>query len=138
MSNITFTMIKPDAVKAGHIGAILAKINEAGFRIKAMKMTKLSMETAGKFYEVHKERPFYNELCTFMSSGHIVAAILEKNNAVADFRTLIGATNPADAADGTIRKLYATSVGENAVHGSDSNENAIIEGNFFFAGMEQF
>ncbi|MBL7765593.1 MAG: nucleoside-diphosphate kinase [Chitinophagaceae bacterium] len=138
MSNITFTMIKPDAVKAGHIGAILAMINHAGFRIKAMKMTKLSMETAGKFYEVHKERPFYGELCEFMSSGHIVAAILEKDNAVADFRTLIGATNPANADEGTIRKLYATSVGENAVHGSDSDENAIIEGSFFFSGMEQF
>ncbi len=138
MSNITFTMIKPDAVKAGHIGAILAQINEAGFRIKAMKMTKLSMETAGRFYEVHKERPFYGELCEFMSSGHIVAAILEKNNAVADFRTLIGATNPAQAEEGTIRKRFATSVGENAVHGSDSDENALIEGSFFFAGTEQF
>jgi nucleoside-diphosphate kinase len=138
MSNITFTMIKPDAVKAGHIGNILAHINKAGFRIKAMKMTKLSMETAGKFYEVHKERPFYGELCTFMSSGHIVAAILEKDNAVADFRTLIGATDPAKADEGTIRKLYATSLGENAVHGSDSDENALIEGSFFFSGMEQF
>lgn len=131
-------MIKPDAVKAGHIGAILAKINEAGFRIKAMKMTKLSMEKAGEFYAVHKERPFYGELCEFMSSGHIVAAILEKDNAVADFRTLIGSTNPADAAEGTIRKLYAKSVGENAVHGSDSDENALIEGSFFFSGLEQF
>ncbi|MBL7774264.1 MAG: nucleoside-diphosphate kinase [Chitinophagaceae bacterium] len=138
MSNLTFTMIKPDAVKAGHIGAILAKINEAGFRIKAMKMTKLSMEKAGEFYAVHKERPFYGELCEFMSSGHIVAAILEKDNAVADFRTLIGSTNPADAAEGTIRKLYAKSVGENAVHGSDSDENARIEGSFFFSGLEQF
>lgn len=131
-------MIKPDAVKAGHIGAILAKINDAGFRIKAMKMTKLSMEKAGEFYAVHKERPFYGELCEFMSSGHIVAAILEKDNAVADFRTLIGSTNPADAAEGTIRKLYAKSVGENAVHGSDSDENARIEGSFFFSGLEQF
>ena len=138
MSNITFTMLKPDAVKSGNIGAILAMINAAGFRIKAMKMTKLSMETAGQFYEVHKERPFYGELCEFMSSGHIVAAILEKENAVADFRTLIGATNPANADEGTIRKLYATSVGENAVHGSDSDENAMIEGNFFFSGMEKF
>ena len=138
MSTITFTMIKPDAVKNGHIGAILAMINEAGFRIKAMKMTKLSGEKAGQFYEVHKERPFYGELCEFMSSGHIVAAILEKENAVADFRTLIGATNPAQAADGTIRKLYATSVGENAVHGSDSDENALIEGSFFFSKLEQF
>lgn len=138
MSNITFTMIKPDAVKAGNIGNILAHINKAGFRIKAMKMTKLSMESAGRFYEVHKERPFYGELCEFMSSGHIVAAILEKDNAVADFRTLIGATDPSKADEGTIRKLYATSVGENAVHGSDSDENALIEGNFFFAGVEQF
>ncbi len=138
MSNITFTMIKPDAVKAGHIGNILAHINKAGFRIKAMKMTKLSLEGAGRFYEVHKERPFYGELCEFMSSGHIVAAILEKDNAIADFRTLIGATDPAKADEGTIRKLYATSMGENAVHGSDSDENALIEGSFFFAGLEQF
>ena len=138
MSNITFTMIKPDAVKDGHIGAILEKINGAGFRIKAMKMTRLSLEKAGQFYEVHKERPFYGELCEFMSSGHIVAAILEKDISVADFRTLIGATNPADAAEGTIRKLYAKSVGENAVHGSDSDENAILEGNFFFSGLEKF
>lgn len=138
MSNITFTMIKPDAVKNGHIGAILAMINAAGFRIKAMKMTKLSNEKAGQFYEVHKERPFYGELCDFMSSGHIIAAILEKENAVADFRTLIGATNPTDAAEGTIRKLYATSLGENAVHGSDSDENANIEGAFFFSKLEQF
>ncbi len=138
MSNLTFTMIKPDAVKSGHIGAILAKINEAGFRIKAMKMTRLSMDKAGEFYAVHRERPFYGELCEFMSSGPIVAAILEKDNAVADFRTLIGSTNPADAAEGTIRKLYAKSVGENAVHGSDSDENARIEGAFFFSGLEQF
>ena len=138
MSNQTFTMIKPDATKSGHIGAILEKINGAGFRIKAMKMTKLSAEKAGQFYEVHKERPFYGELCAFMSSGHIVAAILEKDNAVADFRTLIGSTNPADAADGTIRKLFATSLGENAIHGSDSDENAMIEGNFFFSALEKF
>ncbi len=131
-------MIKPDAVKAGHIGAILAKINEAGFRIVAMKMTKLSMEKAGEFYAVHKERPFYGELCEFMSSGHIVAAILEKENAVADFRTVIGATNPAEAAEGTIRKMFAKSIGENAVHGSDSDENAAIEGSFFFSGLEKF
>ncbi len=131
-------MIKPDAVQDGHIGAILAKINEAGFRIKAMKMTKLSSEKAGQFYEVHKERPFYGELCAFMSSGHIVAAILEKENAVADFRTLIGATNPANAEEGTIRKMFARSLGENAVHGSDSDENALIEGSFFFSALEQF
>jgi len=131
-------MIKPDAVKAGNIGNILQMINAAGFRIVAMKYTHLTMDTAGKFYEVHKERPFYGELCEFMSSGPIVAAILEKENAVADFRTLIGATNPANAEEGTIRKKYATSIGENAVHGSDSDENAIIEGNFFFNGLERF
>ncbi len=138
MSNRTFTMIKPDAVKNGHIGNILQKINEAGFRIIAMKYTRLSLEQAGKFYEVHSARPFYGELTEFMSSGPIVAAILEKDNAVADFRTLIGATNPAEAAEGTIRKLYATSIGENAVHGSDSDENAKIEGDFFFNGLERF
>jgi Nucleoside diphosphate kinase len=137
-TNRTFTMIKPDAVAAGHIGAILAKINEAGFRIVAMKYTHLTQASAGKFYEVHKERPFYGELVDFMSSGPIVAAILEKDNAVADFRTLIGATNPAEAAEGTIRKMYAKSIGENAVHGSDSDENAEIEGNFFFNGLERF
>lgn len=138
MSNRTFTMIKPDAVKAGNIGNILQMINAGGFRIVAMKYTYLSLEQAGKFYEVHKERPFYGELTEFMSSGPIVAAILEKDNAVADFRTLIGATNPADAAEGTIRKKYATSIGENAVHGSDSDENAKIEGDFFFNGLERF
>ena len=138
MSNRTFTMIKPDAVKAGNIGNILQMMNAAGFRIIAMKYTHLTMETAGKFYEVHKERPFYGELCEFMSSGPIVAAILEKDNAVADFRTLIGATNPANAEEGTIRKKYAASVGENAVHGSDSDENAAIEGNFFFSNLERF
>jgi nucleoside-diphosphate kinase len=137
-NNITFTMIKPDAVKAGNIGAILKMINEAGFKIKAMKFTKLSEEKAGEFYAVHKARPFYGELVEFMSSGPIVAAILEKENAVADFRTLIGATNPADAAPGTIRALYAANVGENAVHGSDSDENAQIEGSFHFAGTEIF
>jgi nucleoside-diphosphate kinase len=131
-------MIKPDAVKAGHIGAILEHINKGGFRIVAMKLTKLSVEKAGEFYAVHKERPFYGELVEFMSSGPIVAAILEKDNAVADFRTLIGATNPAEAAEGTIRAKYATSIGENAVHGSDSDENAQIEGAFHFAGTEVF
>ncbi len=131
-------MIKPDAVRAGNIGNILAMINNAGFRIVAMKYTKLSAEQAGKFYEVHAARPFYGELVDFMSSGALVAAILEKDNAVADFRALIGATNPADAADGTIRKLYAANVGENAVHGSDSDENAAIEGQFFFSGLERF
>jgi len=136
--NRTFTMIKPDAVKNGHIGAILNQINEAGFRIVAMKYTKLSAEKAGEFYAVHSERPFYGELVEFMSSGPIVAAILEKDNAVLDFRTLIGATNPAEAAEGTIRAKYATSIGENAVHGSDSDENAAIEGSFHFAGTEVF
>lgn len=138
MSNRTFTMIKPDATAAGNIGNILQMINAAGFRIVAMKYTKMSKEQAGQFYEVHKERPFYGELTDFMSSGSIVAAILEKDNAVADFRTLIGATNPAEAAEGTIRKKYATSIGENAVHGSDSDENAAIEGNFFFSSLERF
>jgi len=136
--NITFTMIKPDAVKAGHIGAILEKINATGFRIVAMKMTRLTADKAGEFYEVHKARPFYGELVEFMSSGAIVAAILEKDNAVADFRKLIGATNPADAAPGTIRALFAKSMGENAVHGSDSDENAAIEGAFHFGGVEMF
>jgi nucleoside-diphosphate kinase len=136
--NRTFTMIKPDAVAAGHIGAILAQINKAGFRIVAMKLTHLSAQKAGEFYAVHKERPFYGELVEFMSSGPIVAAILEKENAVADFRTLIGATNPANAEPGTIRALYAKSMGENAVHGSDSDENAAIEGDFHFAGVEMF
>lgn len=131
-------MIKPDAVKANNIGNILQMINEAGFRIVAMKYTQLSAAQAGKFYEVHSARPFYGELVEFMSSGPIVAAVLEKDNAVDAFRTLIGATNPADAAEGTIRKKYATSIGENAVHGSDSDENAAIEGAFFFSGLERF
>ena len=136
--NLTFTMIKPDAVRNGHIGAILNKINEAGFKIIAMKYTKLSNEKAGEFYEVHKERPFYGELVEFMSSGPIVAAVLGKDNAVEDFRTLIGATNPSEAAEGTIRALYATSIGENAVHGADSDENALREANFHFASTEMF
>jgi len=131
-------MIKPDAFRNGYSGAILDRIIKEGFKIKALKMIKLSPEKAGEFYAVHKERPFYQELVTFMSSGPIVAAILEKENAVESFRTLIGATNPAQAAEGTIRKMFATSVGENAVHGSDSNENAAIEGAFFFAGLEQY
>jgi nucleoside-diphosphate kinase len=138
MSNRTFTMIKPDAMKNGHAGAILDKIIKAGFRIVALKQTKLTAETASAFYAVHKERPFYGELVEFMSSGIIIAAILEKDNAVSDFRTLIGATDPAKADEGTIRKLYATSVGENAVHGSDSDDNAKIEGSFFFSGLEQY
>ena len=137
-SNRTFTMIKPDAVKAGNIGNILQMINEAGFKIVAMKYTLLSKRDAEIFYGVHAERPFFGELVEFMTSGTIVAAILEKDNAVADFRTLIGATNPAEAAEGTIRKKYATSIGENAVHGSDSDENAAIEGAFHFSGREIF
>src|SRR5690554_6979539 len=135
-TNRTFTMIKPDAVGNGHIGAILNDIIAAGFKIVAMKYTHLTEESAGAFYEVHKERPFYKDLVSFMSSGPIVAAILEKDNAVEDFRKLIGATNPADAAEGTIRKRYAASLGENAVHGSDSDENAKIEGDFHFAANE--
>jgi nucleoside-diphosphate kinase len=138
MSNRTFTMIKPDAMKNGHAGAILDKIIKEGFRVVALKQTKLSIEKAGEFYAVHKERPFYGELTQFMSSGIIIAAILEKENAVADFRTLIGATDPAKADEGTIRKQFATSLGENAVHGSDSDENAKIEGDFFFSGLEQY
>ena len=138
MTNRTFTMIKPDATSKGHTGAILDQIIKAGYTIKAMKWTRLTTEQAGQFYEIHKERPFYGELVEFMSSGQIVAAILEKENAVADFRKLIGATNPAQADAGTIRKNFASSVGENAVHGSDSDENAAIEGNFFFSSLEKF
>jgi nucleoside-diphosphate kinase len=138
MNNKTFTMIKPDATSKGYTGAILDQIIKAGFSVKAMKWIHLSPAQAGTFYEVHKERPFYQELVDFMSSGPIVAAILEKDNAVVDFRTLIGATNPAQAEEGTIRKKFAASIGENAVHGSDSDENAAIEGNFFFAGLERF
>ena len=137
MSKQTFTMIKPDAMKNGHAGAIIDRIIKEGFRIVAMKLTKLSEEKAGEFYVIHNERPFYGELVQFMSSGPIIAAILEKENAVTSFRDLIGATNPAQAAEGTIRKSFATSVGENAVHGSDSDANAIIEGNFFFSNLER-
>jgi nucleoside-diphosphate kinase len=136
--NRTFTMVKPDATAAGNAGAILQMIQKAGFKIIAMKQTKLSKEAAGAFYEVHKERPFYGELVGFMSSGTIVAAILEKNDAVADFRKLIGATDPSKADAGTIRKLYAKSIGENAVHGSDSDDNAKVEGDFFFSMLERF
>jgi nucleoside-diphosphate kinase len=131
-------MIKPHAVAANNIGGITAMIEAAGFRIVAMKKTQLSVEQAGRFYEVHKERGFYGELCEMMSSGAIVPMILEKENAVADFRTLIGATNPANAEEGTIRKKYAVSLGENAIHGSDSDENAAIEGSFFFGALEQY
>ncbi len=138
MTQRTFTMIKPDATEKGYTGAILKMINEAGFRIVAMKMIHLSETKAGQFYEVHKERPFYGELVGFMSRGPVTAAILEKENAVEEFRKLIGATNPAQADEGTIRKLYASSIGENAIHGSDSDENAEIEGDFFFSKLEQF
>ncbi len=138
MSNRTFTMIKPDATGKGYTGAILDQIIKAGFSIKAMKWIQLTNAQAGEFYAVHKERGFYQELVQFMSSGPVVAAILEKENAVADFRKLIGATDPAKAEEGTIRKNFASSVGENAVHGSDSDENAAIEGSFFFSGFERF
>jgi nucleoside-diphosphate kinase len=137
-TNRTFTMIKPDAVKNGHIGAILNDITTAGFKIVALKYTKLTPEAAGAFYEVHKERPFYADLVSFMSSGPIVAAILEKDNAVEDFRKLIGATDPAKAEAGTLRQKYAESMSANAVHGSDSDENAEIEGNFHFTAAERF
>ena len=134
----TFTMLKPDSIEKGNIGAILEKINASGFGIVAMKLTHMTSQDAKAFYAVHSERPFYGELVEYMTRGPIVAAILEKENAVEDFRTLIGATNPADAAEGTIRKLFAASIGENAVHGSDSDENAAIEGAFHFAGREMF
>lgn len=137
-TNRTFTMIKPDAVANGHIGAILNDIIAGGFKIVAMKYIHLTQETAGSFYAVHKERPFYGELVEFMTSGPIVAAILEKENAVEDFRTLIGATDPTKAAEGTIRQKYAKSIDANAVHGSDSDDNAAIEGNFFFSQFERF
>jgi nucleoside-diphosphate kinase len=137
-TNRTFTMLKPDAVENGHIGAILEKINAAGFRIVAMKMTQLTVADAEEFYAIHAERPFFGELVQYMTRGPIVAAILEKDNAVEDFRTLIGATNPAEAAEGTIRKMYAESISANAVHGSDSDENAAIESAFHFAGRENF
>jgi len=131
-------MIKPDAMSNGHAGAIVDQIIKAGFRVVALKLTSLSAERAGEFYAVHKERPFYGELVDFMSSGPIVAAILEKDNAVESFRKLIGATNPAQAEEGTIRKRFAESIGKNAIHGSDSDENAKIEGDFFFSGLERF
>jgi nucleoside-diphosphate kinase len=137
-TNKTFTMIKPDAVADGNTGAIIQMIEKAGFRIVAMKKTKLTEERAGQFYEVHKERGFYQDLVKYMSSGTIVPMILEKENAVADFRKLIGATNPANADEGTIRKLFAKSIEANAIHGSDSDENAEIEGNFFFSRVEKF
>ena len=138
MSNLTFTMVKPEAVEAGNTGAILNKIENAGFRVVAMKKVLLSKERAGEFYAVHSERPFYGELVDYMSSGPIIAAILEKDNAVLDFRTLIGATNPSDAAEGTIRAVFAESKAKNAVHGSDSDENALIEADFHFSKEERF
>ncbi|MBL4888269.1 MAG: nucleoside-diphosphate kinase [Flavobacteriaceae bacterium] len=138
VTNRTFTMLKPDSVEKGHIGSILEKITASGFRIVAMKITQMTKADAEAFYEIHKERPFFGELVEYMTRGPIVAAILEKENAVEDFRTLVGATNPEEAAEGTIRKLYAASIGENAVHGSDSNDNAAIECAFHFSGREQF
>ncbi len=138
VTNRTFTMLKPDSLEKGNTGAILEKINTAGFKIVAMKQTQLSQRDAETFYAVHNERPFFNDLVEYMTRGPIIAAILEKENAVEDFRTLIGATNPEEAADGTIRKLFATSISENAVHGSDSDENAQIEGGFHFSGREIF
>lgn len=137
-ANRTFTMIKPDAVAAGNTGAITKMIEEAGFRIVAMKKTQLSKQRAGEFYVIHKERPFFNDLVTYMSSGPIVPMILEKENAVEDFRKLIGATDPQKAAPGTIRALFAKSIEANAIHGSDSDANAVIECSFFFSGLEQF
>lgn len=137
MSNRTFTMIKPDAFANGHSGAILDRIIKAGYKIVALKLTALSAEKAGEFYAVHKQRPFYGELVDFMSSGPIIAAILEKDNAVEDFRKLIGATDPAKADEGTIRKVFAENLGRNAIHGSDSDENAAIEGSFFFSAFER-
>ena len=136
--NITFTMIKPDAVEKGYIGGILKKINEAGFKIIAMKLTKLTTERASEFYKIHEEKPFFRDLITYMTSGPIVSAVLQKENAVEDFRELIGATNPEEAEEGTIRKLYAQSISANAIHGSDSNENALIEADFHFEENELF
>ena len=138
MENITFTMIKPEAVAANNVGGILKMIEEGGFRIVAMKKVLLSKEKAGDFYAIHKERPFYADLVDYMSNGPIIAAILEKDNAVTDFRTLIGATNPLEADEGTIRKIYATSLAENAIHGSDSEQNAKIESDFHFSFKERY
>ena len=137
-NNKTFTMLKPDSVEKGNIGAILEKITSSGFRIVAMKLTQLTTADAEAFYAIHKDRPFFGDLVTYMTRGPIVAAILEKDNAVEDFRTLIGATNPAEAAEGTIRNMFADSISENAVHGSDSDDNAAIESAFHFSGREMF
>jgi nucleoside-diphosphate kinase len=136
--DLTFTMIKPDGFKAGNSGAIIKIIIEAGYAIRAMKLTRLSESKAGQFYDVHKERPFYNDLCAYMSSGPIIAMILVKENAVEDFRKLIGATDPTKAEKGTIRQMFAKSIEANAIHGSDSDDNALIEGNFFFSELEKF
>ncbi len=138
MSTITFTMIKPDAVLNGHTGKIIDQIIQSGFKIKALKFTRLSNEKAGEFYDIHKERPFFNDLVNFMTSGTIVAAVLEKENAVLDFRNIIGATDPQKAEAGTIRNLYAKSIDANAIHGSDSDENAEREASFFFSAFERF
>ena len=138
MSNTTLMMIKPDAVENGHIGNILQKVLSSGFQIKALKLTQLSLNDAERFYEIHKERAFFNDLVSFMSRGPIVVAVLKKKDAVNSFRNLIGSTDPSEAAEGTIRKLYATSIGENAVHGSDSDDNAEIESSFHFSGRERF
>ena len=138
MSKITFTMLKPDSVRNGNIGAILDKITKSGFKIKAMKFTQMSKEKAGEFYAIHKERPFFNDLVDYMTSGPIVAAILEKDNAVNDFRVLIGSTNPEEAEEGSIRKMFAKSISENAIHGSDSDDNAKIECEFHFTNDEIF
>jgi nucleoside-diphosphate kinase len=138
MGKTTYTMIKPDAVSAGNSGAIIKMIEEAGFDIVAMKKTRLNQEVAGRFYAIHQERPFYQDLCNYMSSGPVIAMILSKDNAVEDFRTLIGATDPSNAAPGTIRQLFATSIEANAIHGSDSDENAIIEAGFFFSQLERY
>jgi nucleoside-diphosphate kinase len=137
-SNITLTMIKPDAVAAGHAGKIIDLIIQSGFKVQALKLSRLSTEKAEEFYAVHKERGFFNDLIRFMTEGPVIAAVLEKENAVEDFRKLIGATNPANAADGTIRKLYATDIERNAVHGSDSDENAALEASFHFSGLERY
>jgi nucleoside-diphosphate kinase len=137
-SNITLTMIKPDAVAAGHSGKIIDLIIQSGFKIQAMKLSRLSKEKAEEFYAVHRERGFFNDLIKFMTEGPVIAAVLEKDNAVEDFRKLIGATNPANAADGTIRKLYAIDIERNAVHGSDSDDNAAIEASFHFSGLERY
>jgi nucleoside-diphosphate kinase len=137
-TNRTFTMLKPDSVEKGNIGAILEKINSAGFRIVAMKLTQMSNEDARNFYSIHRERPFFDELVSYMTRGPIVAAVLEKEDAVEEFRLLIGSTDPTTATDGTIRKLFATSISENAIHGSDSNENVLIESRFHFSEEEMF